>query len=129
VAKRPAQIPQRPPITPEQIALARYVGSPEHKAERWWGGLPAGRKGRDGRLHRPKKQRTTICPLTTEAERDNATLWVREALATGQFEFQEGDKVYPFRLWYTSADERRWEAYRVNDIQGEYKGWPDEEDS
>lgn len=129
MAKRPGQIPPRAPLTPEQIHSARYVGSPEHKADRWWGGLPAGRVGRDGLLHRPRKQRTTICPLTSEAERDEATGWVQQALASGQFEFQEGDKVYPFRLWYRSADGRRWQAYRVNDILGEYKGWPDEEEA
>ena len=60
MARRPKQLPPRTPLSPEQIEGASYVGSAEHKVERWWGGLPEGYVGPSGKATRPKKQQTTI---------------------------------------------------------------------
>jgi hypothetical protein len=128
VVKRPRQIPARAPLTNAQICAATYVGSKEHKIKRWWGGMPGARLGKDGKAHRPNKERTTICPLVTAAERDIATGWVRAALANGWFEYHDADQEYPARIWYLDADTgTRWEGFRVTDVLGQYKGWPDEE--
>jgi hypothetical protein len=81
----------------------------------------------DGTAKRPNKQDTTICPLTTEAQRDQATDWVQKALKASQFRYYEGDKDYPKKIWYrysegTSA--QLWFGQCVNTARGEYKGWP-----
>lgn len=96
---RPSRMPERRPLTPDEIAAATYVGSAEHKADRWWGGLPGAWTGPDGRARRAKKQQTTICRKVGERDRADATAWVREALATGQVRFLEGDKTYPKHIW------------------------------
>src|SRR5204862_7813398 len=98
--KRPRQRPIRPPLTPEQReALAHrasYHGSKEHKATRWWGGLPGARMGSDGDSRpRPKKQRTTICPLTSVDDRIQAEQWIQAAIRQGQYEFTESDQDFP----------------------------------
>ena len=66
----------------------------------WWGGLPGAYVGSSGKATRPKKQDTTICPLTTATDRDVATEWVREALTTGQMRWYEGDQDFPNHIWY-----------------------------
>ena len=76
---------------------------------------------------RPKKQNTTICPRTTEAERDEASAWVRTALKAGQVRFFEGDKTYPKHIWYKDSVGQFWFGYAVNQIAGTYKGWPIDE--
>jgi hypothetical protein len=93
--RRPAQLPVRAPLTPRQIASARYVGSPEHKTLRWWGGLPEAYAPGGGQASRPGKQQTTICPLFSVQDRDRATGWVQEALRDGHYRFYEGDKDFP----------------------------------
>jgi hypothetical protein len=45
---KPKQMPARVPLTVAQIAMASYVGSPEHKVQRYWGGLPQAWIGPDG---------------------------------------------------------------------------------
>jgi hypothetical protein len=80
---RPRQMPQRPALTAAEINAAHYVGSPEHKTKRWWGGLPEAFVGKDGVARRPGKQLTTPCPKTTEEQREEASDWVRTALARG----------------------------------------------
>lgn len=100
---------------------AEYVGSPEHKAGRWWAGQGSASPG--GR-QRPKKQLTTTCPLHTPADRDRATGWVRGAIAAGRFLFVEGDKRFPKHVWHVEADGQGWVGRCVNSVQGEYKGWP-----
>jgi hypothetical protein len=127
MVKRPAQLPPRAALTPDQIEMAHYGGSEEHKAERWWGGLPKAYIGSDGVAQRPRKALTTICPLITKAEREKATIWVREALKLGQMRFFDGDKDFPKRIW-CSADGQIWVGYLVNSGNGEYKGWPIDED-
>lgn len=128
--KRPVQRPlERPRTQAERQALsarACYVGSAEHKASRWWGGMP-GVQYKDGRPARPKRQTTTICPLVTERERDRATEWVRRAIETGQCKFMEGDKDFPKHIWY-EADGQGWFGFCINSAAGQYKGWPLEED-
>jgi hypothetical protein len=129
-AKRPNQESTlRPRNEAARRALAsraRYVGSDEHKTERWWGGLPA-RYSKKRKPARYKKQKTTICPLTTEAERDIATGWVQAAIRAGHYEFFEGDQEFPKHLWH-EIDGRRWFGFCINSAAGEYKGWPLEED-
>ena len=104
MARRPPQIPVRTPLTVEQTRAASYVGSAEHKAQRWWGGLPGAYADELGLASRPGKQTTTICPLVAEEERRAATEWVRAALAAGQCRYYEADKIFPKKVWY--KDER-----------------------
>ena len=86
--KRPEQRPQRVALSPcEREALAvraRYQGSSEHKSKRWWGGLPKAKQLPGGKVGRRRKQQTTLCLLTTEKDRDRATVWVRQAIVNGQ---------------------------------------------
>jgi hypothetical protein len=128
MVKRPVQIPPRAPLTPKQIDAARYIGSPEHKVKRWWGGMPEAYVDTDGVAQRPGKQLTTICPLITEAERDIATHWVQQALREGLLRYFEGDKEFPKRLWYRDPrDGQVWTGFCVNSVLGQYKGWPIDE--
>ena len=121
---RPRQLPTRPDLSESEIQAACYVGSPEHKTERWWGGLPEAYIGPDGVARRPGKQFTTICPRVTAAERDAATDWVRIALRRKQYRYYEGDKTYPKHLWYEDDAGQFWFGFAVNQILGTYKGWP-----
>ncbi|CAK0752586.1 conserved hypothetical protein [uncultured Gammaproteobacteria bacterium] len=129
---------KRPPLQPvkgprnetERQALAvraSYVGSTEHKEERWWGGLPGAPYSKNGIPTRPKKQKTTICPLVKEDDRDRATTWVQEAIVKGQYEFTEGDQDFPKHIWH-EADEKYWFGFCTNPAAGQYKGWPVEKD-
>ena len=126
-AKRPKQKPRRPDLSPEERhALAKrasYVGSPEHKVQWWWGGKPAAKQLPGGRIGRPGKQITTVCPLTTDEDRARATQWVRQAIANGQYQYCQGDKDFPKKIWHC-ADGRIWCGYCTNQGQGHYKGWP-----
>lgn len=121
---RPRQLPIRPDLTREEIDAACYVGSPEHKSERWWSGLPDAYVGPDGVARRPGKQLTTICPKTTAEEKEVASDWVRKALSRKQYRFYEGDKTYPKHLWYEDDAGQFWFGFAVNQILGTYKGWP-----
>lgn len=126
--KRPAQITvKRRPAEPV-IVKASYVGSPEHKVVRWWGGLPQAYVPPDGRASRPGKQDTTICPLVTAKDREKASGWVREAIRAHQYKFFEGDKDFPKHIWYRDEDGQVWFGFCVNGIAGDYKGWPIDED-
>lgn len=129
LARRPRQLPSRPLLQAAQIEGATYVGSAEHKSERWWGGLPQAHVGDDGVATRPKKQCTTICPLVTEADRNRATQWVQAALGAGQYRFLEADKDFPGRIWYRQSENGQlWMGFCINTVLGQYKGWPIEED-
>lgn len=125
---RPKQIPPRTPLTADQIAAASYVGSGEHKSVKWWGGRPLAKIGKDGVARRPRKQLTTICPRVTDAEREEASGWVRFALAAGQLRYFEGDKTYPKHIWYMQPNGQYWFGFAINEIAGTYKGWPIDED-
>ncbi|HMJ05344.1 MAG TPA: hypothetical protein VK474_03720 [Chthoniobacterales bacterium] len=124
---KPRQSPIRRPLLEQQIVTAAYVGSAEHKTERWWGGFPKAYVGADGAAHRPGKQLTTICPKVNEQERDTATGWVRQALRQGQLRYYEGDKDFPKHIWYRDDEGQPWFGFCVNSVQGHYKGWPAEE--
>jgi hypothetical protein len=128
MARRPKQLPPRDPIPSARIETAIYVGSPEHKQYRWWGGLPAAYAGPGGMATRPKKQTITICPLITEVDRAVATGWVRQALRNGQFRYYEADPVFPNHIWYRHDDGQVWFGRCINTVQGHYKGWPIGED-
>ena len=104
-------------------ATATYVGSPEHKERRWWGGIGMARQLPGGRLGRPGKQTTTVCPLVGEEDRDRAITWVQAAIRAGQCIFQQSDQRFPKKIWY-EADGQVWMGLRVTDQLGEYKGWP-----
>lgn len=121
MVRRPRQVPERAPLQPEKIATARYVGSPEHKAKKWWGGLPQGHVGPDGAARRPRRQHTTICPLTGAKDQARATQWLRSALSNGQFRYYEADKDFPKHVWYRDG-EQLWFGFCVNSVLGEYKG-------
>ena len=92
--KGPPQEPRKGPLTDAErralTARAVYVGSAEHKAERWWGGLPGVHYGKNGEPARYKKQKTTVCHLVSEADRDRATAWIRAAIEEKQYRFLEG---------------------------------------
>lgn len=90
------------------------------------GGKPAARQLPGGRVGRPGKQRTTICPLTTEEDLLRATQWVRHAIANGQYQYYEGDKDFPKKVWHC-ADGCIWCGFCTNQGQGQYKGWPIEQ--
>lgn len=99
---------------------AVYVGSPEHKAKRWWGGLPqAGAR---------RREPTTVCPLVTAADRRTATKWIRTAIASGQYKTVRGDGAFPKHVWYRDGAGKFWHGMCVNRAAGEYKGWPIPED-
>lgn len=127
--KRPKQLPARAPLTAEQILLAAYAGSPEHKTVRWWGGLPGAFVLEGGNASRVGKQQTTICPLVTKDDKMRATAWVQDALRAGRLRFYEGDQVFPKKIWYLDQETGQyWFGYCINTVSGEYKGWPTDED-
>ena len=129
--RRPRRIPERPALSDVQrqalAKRARYVGSPEHKDQRWWGGLPAARQLRGGRVGRLGKQTTTVCPLSSPEDRHRATRWLRSAIRAGQYRFVESDQDFPKKVWCHERGQA-WFALCVNTKSGEYKGWPIEED-
>jgi hypothetical protein len=125
---RPRQIPPRAELTEAEIRAARYVGSGEHKTKRWWGGLPGAFIGKDGLARRPGKQLTTPCLRTAEEQREEASGWVRQALAARQFRFYEGDGTYPKHLRYKDGDGQYWFGFAVNQLLGSDKGWPIDEE-
>jgi len=127
--KKPPQLPLRPPLPGAAIESARYVGSKEHKTQQWWDGLPGAYVNEDGEATRPGKQDTTICPLVTLADRDNATEWVQAALRNGQVKYVEADKDFPKKIWYQDGPGGPiWFGFCFNSVAGEYKGWPISED-
>lgn len=125
--KRPPQRPRRADLLQAErealAAHAMYVGSPEHKDEKWWGGLPMARQLPKGKIGRRGKQTTTLCPLTTEEDRHRATEWVRLAIANGQYRFFQNDQAFPKKIWHR-ADGTIWCGIVSNPASGEYKGWP-----
>jgi hypothetical protein len=121
---RPKRSLQPKPLTAEQVAMASYVGSPEHKVKRYWGGLPKAWIGPSGLAQRPNRQQTTVCHRTTEAERQQACSWVRSALASGQMRYYDGDGVFPKHIWYQDDQGQYWFGFAVNQTAGTYKGWP-----
>ncbi len=82
-----------------------------------------GRQLSGGRVGRPGKRDTTLCPLTTEQDRERATEWVRTAIRNRQCLFQNSDKEFPKKIWH-EADGQIWMGVCFNGGSGEYKGWP-----
>jgi hypothetical protein len=97
------------------------------QVSRWWGGLPRARAGKDGLARRPKKQLTSICDLLADADRAQATEWVRQALRQERFRYYEGDQTYPKHIWHQDESGRYWFGFCINGIAGTYKGWPIDE--
>ena len=131
MVKRPRRKPERPKLTNTQrrklAGGASYAGSGEHKDQRWWGGQPKGRQLPGGRVGRRGRQTTTICPLTSDADRGRATKWVQRAIREGKYKFVEADKTYPKKIWI-EVDEQIWFGFCINSESGEYKGWPIDEE-
>ena len=129
--KRPRQRPKRPELSEEEREflglIASYVESPEHKSSRWWGGLPASRQLRGGKVGRLGKQVTTICPLVSPKDKCQATKWVQSAIRLGQYKFYEADKRFAKKIWF-KANGTIWFGMCINSESGEYKGWPSNED-
>ena len=120
---------ERPTLAVE----ASYKGSAEHKVERWWGGLAKAKQRPRGGIGRPGKQRTTPCPLTSEADRQRANGWLRHAILAGRYLFVEGDQRFPKKVWYREThrepggNEKKdqvWMGWCFNTAAGEFKGWP-----
>ncbi len=84
--------------------------------------LPGGRIGRSG------KQTTTVCPLTSQQDRDQATEWVRRAIRAGQYRFVESDQDFPKKVCYRDEAGLNWFGLCFNPEAGHYKGWPISED-
>lgn len=126
--KRPTRIHRtRPVSSADAAALAReasYAGSCEHKVGPWWGGRGGVRIGTDGKVTRPKRQRTAICPLTSLRDGSRATEWLQKAISRHQFVFVEGDKRFPKHVWYVDSEGQGWAGRCINSVSGEYKGWP-----
>ena len=104
MVSRPKQIWQPPELSESEredlAARAKYVGSSEHKASRSWVGLPASKQKKGGKVGRPGKQTTTICPLVSDEGRQLATDWIRSAIRAGQYKFCQGDQDFPKKVWY-----------------------------
>lgn len=110
---------------------AVYLGSPEHKDERSWLGIPEPRKNRRGDPD-DHRQNATICPLVNDAERDRATEWVRHAIRHGQYDQTIWAGDFPRKIWYREANGSYWYGRLMQqgageDPQAEYKGWPIDE--
>jgi hypothetical protein len=125
---RPNQIPPKALVSVEQARSASYVGSKEHKAKRWWGGLPGANVNGSGVAKRQKRQLTTICHMVNPEDRIVATNWVRQALLQGQYRSFEGDKIYPKHIWFRDGADQYWFGFCINSIAGTYKGWPIDEE-
>lgn len=121
---RPSQLRPRLPLSESEIVKASYVGSKEHKATKWWDGLPGAKIGKDGVARRPRKQETTICWLVQDNDRIRASEWVRHSLRVGQARYYEGDDRYPKHIWYQDEEGQFWFGFLLNSGQGSYKGWP-----
>jgi hypothetical protein len=92
---KPQQIPARRPLTPEEIEAAPYIGSGEHKVERWWGGLPQAWQG-------PSPQKATDEHLSEgKQKRARGGNWLGPRGACRRpDDILEGDKTYPKHIWY-----------------------------
>ena len=102
---------------------ARYIGSSEHKIERWWGGYPKAKQLPGGRVGRHGKQQTTVCHLTSKADQIRANRWLQQAIRQKHFAFFETDQRYPKKVWF-EASGKLWCGVCINTAAGEYKGWP-----
>ena len=130
--QRPSQKRERPTLSDDQrqalAERARYVGSDEHKIHGWWGAFPRARQLRGGRVGRPRKQTTTVCPLTTEQDRHLATEWLRSAIHAGRYRFVETDQDFPKKVWHEDESGQVWFGMCTNTKAGEYQGWPIDEE-
>lgn len=126
----PPRRPGRPqPEAPEDLEdvaeRCDYVGSEEHKDQRWWQGMPWPR-------NHPRDV-ATICSLVTERDRDQATEWIREAIKNGQFGRKDWRNGFPRRVWHRDRHGQYWYGMLTNqgagpNPRGQYKGWPIGED-
>ena len=107
---------------------ASYTGSPEHKNQRSWLGLPCPRVNTNtGEVG--FKQNATICPLVNGEDRERATVWVRHAIRNGQYDPNIWANGFPKAIWYRESANRYWFGRLTQQGAGdapkaEYKGWP-----
>jgi len=128
--KRPPQqtVPDLSPAALATLAArADYKGSVEHKDVRTWLGYPQPR--RRGRHEEPtdRRQNATICPLATNADREMAAAWLRNAIRCGQFDRSVWDGEFPRYVWYKDEKGQYWLGRCMQRGSGGYKGWPIQE--
>lgn len=89
---------------------ATYIGSPEHKNTPSFAGHP-----------RPRAD-AAICDLNLAQQKARIQKWLRTAIRQGSVSaFWEGD--FPRYVWHRQG-ETVFEARLVNQINGQYKGYP-----
>lgn len=125
--------PNRSKAPPPELASiasrAYYLGATPHKAKRSWLGVPEPRRTRKTAADKDDtRQNASICPLVEDAEREEATRWVQDAIRLGQCRgpWEDG---FPRYIWYKSEDGRYWAGRIMQPRQGDppraaYKGWP-----
>jgi hypothetical protein len=106
---------------------AAYTGSIEHKDRRSWLGIPYPRRSKN------PTENATICPMTSPAQKEEATSWVRYAIENGQFLDGYFENGFPRSIWYRDVDGQHWQGRLTQCGAGqtpiaEYKGWPISED-
>ena len=109
-------------------ARAIYTGSPEHKTERSWLGMPQPRK--NSKTGVPGfKQIATICPLVQDKQREIAIAWVKNAISQGHYNPNIWDGEFPREIWHKDDQGNYWfgrltQRGTGDGTQAEYKGWP-----
>jgi hypothetical protein len=88
----------------------RYIGSPEHKRHPSFAGPPA------------PKNTSTLCDPRFANQQDLLTHWLQEAIRRGMIG-KKWDGDFPRNVWLRQ-DGVVYEARLVNQVSGEYKGWP-----
>jgi hypothetical protein len=128
------KVPQQRPPMPNKEALkalasrAVYSGSVEHEEKKSWLGLPKPRhQNDDGSFG--FKQNATICPLVADAEKDQATSWIKAAITNQQFNPLIWDGEFPREVWHKDSGGQYWfgrltQRGAGGDTKAEYKGWP-----
>jgi hypothetical protein len=91
-------------------ARASYIGSPEHKDTPSFAGQP-----------RPRAD-AAICDRSLAGKQGQVTRWLRRAIRRGSVSaYWEGD--FPRYVWHKEEDVV-YEARLVNQVNGQYKGYP-----
>lgn len=116
-ARRPSRKAVLQHCEPEKLEKASrhavYVGSAEHKAVHTWLG--------------PRKLRSDATPCPADIKSAEAvTPWLKEAISRGNVsEYWEAD--FPRYVWMRDGD-FLYEGRLMNQVNGEYKGYPIEPD-
>src|SRR3954454_6086870 len=104
-----APVPQGKSLQ-EAAARASYIGSPEHKDSPSFAGQP-----------RPRAD-AAICDRSLATKQVLVTRWLKKAIRLGSVSGHwEGD--FPRYVWHRQG-EVVFEARLVNQVNGQYKGYP-----